>query len=218
VHVLLTDLLTCPRCGPTFGLILLSREMRDRRVLEGFLGCANCRERWSIRGGFGEFRAPLGMSAEQDAGEGEAAASARDAHEDADGEPIRIAALLGVTEGPAWVLLAGPAAARASQVASLIEQLEVVAADRALEQEPEVPGVSRIAVAGRLPFYNARLHGVWLSGAQADELLEEGARALSPLGRLVLEPAPSDVEARLSAAGLRVVARKGETLVAARAG
>lgn len=216
MHVLLTDLLTCPRCGPSFGLILLSREMRDRRVLEGFLGCANCRERWPIRGGFGEFRAPLGMNAEQ--GAGEAAVSAEDAGEEEEGESIRIAALLGVTEGPAWVLLAGPAAGRASQVARLVEQLEVVAADQGLEQEPELPGVSRIAVAGRLPFYNARLHGVWLSGAQADELLEEGARALSPLGRLVLEPAPSDVEARLAAAGLRVVARKGETLVAARAG
>ena len=46
--------------------------------------------------------------------------------------------------------------------------------------------------------------------------LEEGARVLGPLGRLVLEPAPERAEERLSRAGLRVIARQDRTMVAGR--
>ena len=43
MHILLTDTLTCPRCGPDFGLILLAERIEGRRVMDGHLGCANCR-------------------------------------------------------------------------------------------------------------------------------------------------------------------------------
>lgn len=213
MHVLLTDLLTCPRCGPDFGLILLSREMRDRRVLEGFLGCANCRDRWTIEAGFGEFRAPLGTRP-SDSGQ---AADRVGGGERGEGEPVRIAALLGVSEGPAYVLLTGPPVRYAAEVAGLVEHLEVIAADPSLAGADERSGVSRLAVAEVLPFHNARLHGVWLSGDAADSLLEEAARVLWPLGRLVLEPAPPNAESRLAAAGLRIIARREDTIVATRA-
>ena len=32
MHILLTDALTCPRCGPDFGLIVLAEGVEDRRV------------------------------------------------------------------------------------------------------------------------------------------------------------------------------------------
>lgn len=51
MHLTLTDKLTCPRCGPDSGLILLADRIRDRRVLEGSLDCADCMERYPIRGG-----------------------------------------------------------------------------------------------------------------------------------------------------------------------
>jgi uncharacterized protein YbaR (Trm112 family) len=208
MHLLLTDVLTCPRCGPKFGLILLAHDMRDRRVLHGWLGCANCRNKWLVQDGFGEFRAPVGSDVEN-------AEDARIVEADSEAA-VRIAALLGVTEGPAFVLLAGPAARHAAAVAHLVEELEVIAADPALATVEETPGVSRIASGERLPFYSAKLRGVWLDGAAADTLLEEGARVLWPLGRLVLDPAPQDAEERLAAAGMRVLARKDTTLLAAR--
>lgn len=208
MHILLTDILACPRCGPQYGLILLSHEMRDRRVLEGWLGCANCRSRWVVSGGFGEFRMPLGEAAPGAVEPGPP--------EPEPDEAVRIAALLGVTEGPAWVLVAGPAAEHAGAVAELVEDLEVVAALPGLAGAEERAGVSRVALGERLPFYGARLHGVWLGGPCADALLEEGARVLRPTGRLVLEPAPPDAETRLDAAGLRVLARREATIVAAR--
>ena len=206
MHILLTDILTCPRCGPEFGLILLSQDMRERRVLEGWMGCANCRDRWVVSNGFGEFRTPLGET-------GSAPAAPPGPAEPE--EAMRIAALLGVSEGPAYVLVAGPAARHAPAMADLVENLEVVAVLPGLSHAAERKGVSRIAADKRLPFYGRRLHGVWLGGDTADALLEEGVRVLGPAGRLVLEPAPADANERLARAGLKVLAKRDDTVVAA---
>ena len=46
MHILLTDVVTCPRCGPEFGLILLADRFEERRVMQGRLGCPNCREEY----------------------------------------------------------------------------------------------------------------------------------------------------------------------------
>lgn len=208
MHILLTDILTCPRCGPEFGLILLSQDMRERRVLEGWMGCANCRDRWVVSNGFGEFRVPLG-----EAGPAAPADPPRAAEPE---EAMRIAALLGVSEGPAYVLVAGPAARHAYAMADLVEDLEVVAVLPGLAHAAERKGVSRIAADTRLPFYGRRLHGVWLGGDAADALLEEGIRVLGPAGRLVLEPAPADADERLARAGMKVLARREDTVVATR--
>lgn len=244
MHILLTDILTCPRCGPEFGLILLADELRDRRVHEGTLGCANCRGRWPVRRGFGRFaledsEVVEGAEGTEDfttedtegteGGTGNRTRSWNDEKSESDehdehdeydeyekNEATRIAALLGVTEGPANVLVTGPAARHAARVADLVEDLEVVAADASLAAETERRGVSRIAVGARLPFYGGKLRGVWLGGVDADRLLEEGARVLGPLGRLVLEPAPEHAEVRLAAAGLRILARRDDTVVAGR--
>lgn len=204
MHLLLTDILTCPRCGPAHGLILLAHDLRDRRVHEGWLGCPNCRARWVVSKGRGEFRAPLGEEAP--------AVVVEDPAEAADA--IRVAALLGVTEGPAMVLVIGPQARLAGEIAALVEGLEVVAVG--MPDEVEAPGVSRMDIAAALPFYTGKVRAVWLGGAAADALLEEGARVLAPLGRLVLEPRPADADARIEAAGLTVIARSGETVVAGR--
>lgn len=224
MHILLTDILTCPRCGPEFGLILLAERMVERRVLEGALGCSNCREKYPIRDAAVHFAEP---HAGRQAGTALPRAiqhdddSATDAT-DAD-EALRLAALMGVTQGPAYVLIAGPAVVRATRVGSLVEGLEVIAAttdDNAdLVPTPAAPdavaaAVSRLIVASRLPLASARLAAVALTGAAADSLLEEGARVLAPLGRLVLEPAPPDAAARLTAAGLRVLAQEAGTIVA----
>lgn len=56
MDVALSDLLTCPRCGPMYGLVLLPYEVSDRRVRSGVLGCANCRERYPVEGGVADLR------------------------------------------------------------------------------------------------------------------------------------------------------------------
>jgi hypothetical protein len=49
-----------------------------------------------------------------------------------------------------------------------------------------------------------------------ESLLDEAARVLSYQGRLMVDPAPAEAEARLERSGLKVVAREGKVLVAAR--
>jgi uncharacterized protein YbaR (Trm112 family) len=207
MHIVLTDVLACPRCGPQFGLILLADRVDDRRVLEGVLGCPNCREKYAVRAGLGLLRVefddiePVAIPAP--AGDGGQ-------------EAVRIAALAGITEGPALLLLMGPLARYAPMLAGLLENVEVVVAGAGLEAWAEDAGVSRLDVGGRLPIHSRSLRAVVLGGGAADALLEEGMRVVGPLGRLVLEPPPADADERLARGGFRPLARDERTLVAAR--
>lgn len=207
MHILLTDLLACPRCGPRFGLILLSDRAGNRRIAAGSLGCANCRDRYPIRDGVPLF----------------ADASPPDFTGGSPDEALRLAAFMGVTGGPAFVLIAGPAAQHAAAVAELVDDVEVLAAG--VGPAPEGGGPTRgaatparvnvLTVGGALPLVSGRMSGVVLSGVAAGGLLEEGARVVSPAGRLVLLDAPVDAAARLEAAGFRILAAEGATIVAA---
>ncbi|MBX6366041.1 MAG: hypothetical protein IRZ00_19510, partial [Gemmatimonadetes bacterium] len=133
------------------------------------------------------------------------------------GDPaaLRLAALMGMERGVGrgFSLVVGPAARHAPAMAALVEDAEVVGVHAGLAPWPEEAGVSRMAASG-LPFHDRTLRGVALSGDAASSLLEEGARVLNPMGRLVVEGAPADAAARLGAAGLRVLAQEGETVVA----
>lgn len=222
MHILLTDILTCPVCGPTFGLILRADRMADRRVSAGALGCPNCRRQYPITDGTADLRPPPdaapGATAERTEGP-------ETVKETPAPEAIRVAALLGL--GPAgpggggagsagFVLLAGPAAAVADEVARVAPESGIVALNEPGAEQPGAAEVSRLVIGAALPFYGAKLHGIWLGGAYATTHLKEAARALHPLARLILEPAPSDAVARLDACGLRVVAQEGDTILAAR--
>ena len=200
MHILLTDISACPRCGPQYGLILLIDELVDRRVRRGALACPNCKQQYPIVAGTGDFR----LGEVRDFGPPIAAAVA-----------MRLMALAGVTSSPARLLVIGPAAAHAAALAAALADVEVVAATA---EGGEAAGgrVSRIAVAGGLPFYDNRFAGVILSGAAAELLLSEGARVLGPGGRLVLEPSPAGAAERLRELGLVTLAAEGATLVAAR--
>ena len=208
MHIAVTDVLTCPRCGPAFGLILLAHRVENRRVLDGVLGCANCREKYPVEAGLGRLREPF-----DDVTIGDITVAIEDGGEEA----LRIAALSGVEEGPALVLVAGPAARFAPAVAALLEGVEVVAAGGRLDAWTEQPGVSRLEVGRSLPIHDGRVRAAFLSGPAADALLEEGVRAVGPLGRVVLEPPPADAEERLAQNGFRPLARDDRTLVAGRA-
>ncbi|HEX7117627.1 MAG TPA: hypothetical protein VF212_02485 [Longimicrobiales bacterium] len=205
MHAALTDVVICPRCGPGWGMILLADRVSERRVLAGRFGCPNCRQSFGVDGGFADLRPapvpvggePLGRSADRTAA-------------------MRLAALMGLGEGAARALVAGPAARLAAELAGLLEGLEVIAVDDALGGWAEEPGVSRFAAADRLPFRNRSMGGVALSGSASAAWLEEGARVLGDAGRLVLEDAPADAEPRLERASLDIVAREARTVVARR--
>src|SRR5688572_32958846 len=103
---------------------MLADRVFERRAYEAWLGCANCRERYRVEGGFADLR--FGEAVPEEEG----GASAAD-------EAGRLAALMGVGEGPALLLVAGPGAANAAQIADMIEGVEVLAAWTPLASEPE---------------------------------------------------------------------------------
>jgi uncharacterized protein YbaR (Trm112 family) len=217
MHILLTDRLSCPRCGPDFGLILLAREMKDRRVIHGEFGCSNCRDMYPVEDGFGDLRAPPRRPLSQ-----EPSVEGKGLGGDSSGEEsdhaLRLAALLGVTEGPATLLLVGPSAFHAGAVSSLISGVEVVAVHSDLRFTPQEEGVSRIVCQPGLPFFSGTFMGVALSGSPEERILLESLRVLSPSGRIaIMEPSPGtsillqegDFQILMDAEGVLVAKKSG---------
>ena len=206
MHILLTDRLTCPRCGPEFGLILISDRMEERRVLEGSLGCPNCRDRFPIRAGCGDLRPPPRAQL----------AGPNRMDPPTSPSPVEIAALLGVTEGPGNLALLGDMAGHAQAVAGLVPGVEVVAITRELQGEGETDGVSRLVVGSRLPFQTQSLRGVALFAAEGPRRASDVARVVARFARVVVW---GDVEGwgeALEAEGLDVVISEEKALVATR--
>ncbi len=207
MHLLLTDRLACPRCGPEFGLILLAHDVRAQRVHRGELGCPNCRQTYPVEGGVADLRSPprgpLPPSLPLD--------GAPDPE-----ETVRVASFLGVTEGPGTLLLKGPAAGHAPALSRLIPGVEVVADHPGLGGEEEREGVSRIVSGARLPFFDGTFRGGCLSGRWADRDLEELARVVAPPGRVVAMGGAEGAGDNLAAMGLEILANEGGVVVARR--
>lgn len=225
MHLLLTDRLTCPRCGPTFGLILRSDRLADRRVVDGGLGCANCRHVYPIRGGVADLRG--GEGGEDGGGAPERPAASPQPTGGPDEEALwgeRLHALLGIAAGTGQVALVGPAAGHAPHLAARLRQvgLEVEVATVTDAPTPAAPGVSRILTSGRLPFYDRVLRGAVMqgpderAGSRGEGLLAEALRCLGPGGRLVVLAPWQGVANALGAAGLDVLLDTPEAVVGGR--
>ncbi len=211
MHLALTDRLVCTRCGLGFGLVLLARDVRDRRVHEGILGCPKCSERYPVVEGFADLRLP---PREPLPSSSEIPDPAPVGPEDT----IRLGALLGVTEGPGTVLLWGPAAEHAQGLADLIEGIEVVGSSENLGGSGERHGVSRIVTGSEMPFYSDTFLGVVISGKMEEAEVGEAARVLRPGGRLVLLDGISDAIQGVSGLEMEVLLEDGDTLVIKKGG
>jgi len=207
MHLLLTDRLACPRCGPAFGLILLADRMEDRRVLEGALGCPNCRERYPVQGGAADLRPPPRRTLP--------------AVPPSPGDPdpadtLRVAALLGITEGPAHILVAGDALPHAPALSRLIPELEVLVVEPPAMAWEETPGITRMHVGPQLPLQSRSMRGVVLGSDGVDPFLEEGMRVLASGGRLVVLGRQEGIGRRLMEAGLGLLLDQTGATVATR--
>ena len=213
MHVLLTDRLACPRCGPRFGLVLLAERTEARRVLDGVLGCSNCRDQFPIRAGFADLRAPP---------RGELAGSSigAEAHPDEESEvgsgAERLLALLGIVGGPGTVALVGRPARHAGALARAARDLHVVGVDAGLAAHGDVEGVSRIVAQPGMPFFSRVLRGVAVDGRCGVHWVSEAARVVAPRSRVVVVRATEAERDALVEAGLDVLAAEAETVVAAR--
>jgi len=214
VHILLTDRLICPRCGPGFGLILIADRLENRRVIEGSLGCPNCRDRFPVEGGFGDLRPPP-RSTRDDAPELEPPASP---------SPREVAALLGLTDGPGSVALIGGLAGHATALAGLVPGVEFVGIAPGLREWEEEEGVSRMTTGASLPFSSGSLRGAGLFADGEPSIAGELARVLARAGRIAVWGAGQggvqgtlqEWEKALRSEGLDVLASEGRAVVVKR--
>lgn len=207
MFILLTDVLTCPRCGPEFGLILLADQMGERRVVRGRLGCPNCREAYAIRDGV-VHAVPAAEPAPPVTAE---AAGSSEGDTEA---PVRLAALMGLSGATGLVLIDGPGGRHAAAVAALVPGVEVVAVDGGASLHGMENGVSRVVSGARFPFRDDKMRGAALTGRADDERLREALRVLAPGARLVVDPAPADTAQRLRALGAEVLLEEAGVVVA----
>ncbi len=206
MDLLLTDRLTCARCGPEFGLIMLADRLEDRRILDGALGCPNCRDRYPISDGFGDVRPPPRAPFPD-----EEPLAAPDSP-----TIMEVAGLLGITGGAGHVALLGALAGHAEGLAGMIQPVEVVGVSSALRGHAETDGVSRLSAGRRLPFRDQSLRGVALSGEE--RLLDptEAARVVSRSGRVVVWGGVEGWDVALEGAELTVLVSDATGVVAAR--
>jgi uncharacterized protein YbaR (Trm112 family) len=199
VHLVLTDILGCPRCGPDQGLIVLSERMEHRRILDGRLGCPNCHTDYPIRDGLVDLRAggaaraaPPGSAHTADAG--------------------RLAALAGITRG--FGLLLGVTAELAGSIAAVVPDVEWVVVGPGLEHANERACVNRLLVAGPLPIRSRSTNAAVVLDPHFD--IADVIRVLAIGGRLVLATGSASPE-MLGRNDLRILARDETTVVAERA-
>ncbi|HYW11923.1 MAG TPA: hypothetical protein VE871_08200, partial [Longimicrobium sp.] len=214
MHILLTDALTCPRCGPGFGLILLAERTEERRVASGHLGCPNCRSQFPIRNRVADLR--LGASASSASTDtAESPDSARGGEGDAEA-PVRLAALMGLAGASGLALIAGPGARHASAVSALVPELETIAVTDSADPAGSAGerGVSRVLASGAgLPFRGG-LRAAALTGGADDARLREALRVLAPGARLLVDAAPADAAERLRGLGAEVLLDEDGVVVA----
>jgi uncharacterized protein YbaR (Trm112 family) len=199
VNLRLTDRLTCPACDAGVGLILLADRVSGGRAAAGRLGCPNCRARYEIVEGTADF---VGAPAPE-----KATSQAADASE--------LAAWLGVTEGPAMVLLLGAFEEAAAALAALVEDVEVVVAQPDAQPHGAAEGVSVLRIGPRIPLYDGSMRGV-VVGAEALQLSAEAVRVCAIAGRIVVLGDPARARSALDERSVRVLAERADALVAVR--
>lgn len=217
MHILLTDLLTCPRCGPEFGLIVMADRIDDRRVGSGVLGCSNCRERYPIEAGVVDLRHAS-----------VAAVSATDAFGADEERVYRAAALLGMTRPNANILAVdadGSGAIGISRTLPMVHVIGLVTGAIAEDDRGTPPDavedegvLSRVRGGQRVPLRSQAVHGFAMLGTSSPALLAEAARVLVRGARVVVDPAGPDTGESLRELGFELQLEQEGVVVAAAPG
>lgn len=222
MNVTLTDHLVCPRCGPPFGLVLLARDVRDRRVYEGEFGCPNCRDRFPVEAGFGDLRPPprgVGggvAEGDEESGVGGSEGDLRGVG-DRQTAALRLAAALGVTGRPGLVVVADGHRDEAPALAELVRGIEVVVVGwggRGLRGD----GVSAFVTGPRLPLRDAVARGVVAEGGSGVGCWGECLRVVMPGGRIVITGVTGEAREWVVGAGLVTLLDEGGMVVGGVAG
>ena len=183
----LVDSLRCPAHDEESSLVLSVEEWAGPRVAEGLLGCPLCHARYRIHLGAIDF------------GPGPEAVR----HADAEVDPFRLAAQLGLTEPGGIILLAGRYANVHEDLAGFVEATFVLV-DAAATSSPMAVNFS---VSERWPFTDRALRGAAIDDRRAASIQNDLVRCVRSGGRIVM---PAAIAAPN---GLTVIARDDRELV-----
>ena len=207
----MAERLRCPRCGPGYPLILLATQAGGQRVQAGQLGCPNCRDGYPVQSGVVDLREAgerLGNPDGDEMGDGSLAGGVS-SHSSLPASSLT--ALLGVTEGPARVLLVGIETAVACELLEFMlapEGVDVVVAGPVGKVPGNLPppSLAGVVVMGRhLPFQDGGFHAVAVDPEVGARWLDQLPSLLRPGARLVVvRPGPEHPE-RLRTLGLALL-------------
>lgn len=164
----LIDLLRCPVDHEESWLVAAFTGMDGRFVRQGKLGCPVCSRSYPIENGVAYFST---ADPETDAS----------MHVSAD-DTIRFAALLGLTRPGATIVMEGPEARVAFELAEMTDSRVIVL--NAPEDFGEAERVGVVATGERIPLATASVAGV-VGTSDRGARLQEAARVLRPGGRVV---------------------------------
>ena len=187
-------------------MILIADRLESRRVIEGSLGCPNCRDRFPVEEGFADLRPP--PRSPEDA--------APDVEPPDSPSAIEVAALLGLTDGPGSVALIGAVAGHATALVGLAPGVEFIGIGAGLRGWEEAEGVNRLTAGPSLPFGSGSLRGVALFADYGPSMANELARVVNRVGRIAVWGAVQDWEKALTSEGLDVLASEETALVVGR--
>ena len=202
MYLVLTDVLTCPRCGPNQGLIVLTDRMEGRRILAGALGCPICESKYPIRSGLADLRTTDQTNAPETPGSRL--------------NGMRGAALLGVTQGPAIAVMLGVTNESAAEVAAIVPGLEIVTVARAAAEGAEQSGVSRLLAHPELPMRGGSVRAALIETGVFEQTARDVVRVLAIGGRLVFPAGQPWFEELAELGTLRVLARDASHVVTVR--
>jgi uncharacterized protein YbaR (Trm112 family) len=207
----LTELLSCPLCGPEHGLVLIVEEIEDRRVDVGRLGCPNCKREYPVARGLADLRLQAGPSLSEE----DQTAGPESPLQDEE-LALKVAALSGLTEGPGYLLVAERLAIAAEELAELLPGFEIIAFRASPAAADETAGVSHVVSDVRFPLMRYRLRAVAIAPAGDPEMVTAAADLVALGGRLILLDASDEDLAAVEATGLSVLARQERMAVARR--
>lgn len=222
MHIILTDVLTCPRCGPEFGLVILADRIEDRRVIDGWLGCANCREQYPVRGGVADLRwgfEPEGIDSSGAGASGEwVAGHVPEGGDFPDGrdpdKPLRLAALLGLTAPSPPVAVVSDDPELVKEIQELLPDSAVVGVSHEVPENVQVVPAGWLLAGARLPFRSRSLAGVVVTAEATSARVSEALRCLVREARLVVEPAPRWVAETIRREGAQLLLEQDQVAVA----
>ena len=169
----LVDILRCPANHAESALVLSANRWSDSLVSDGQLGCPVCHARYDIHDGVIAFA-------------NDGAPTAPTVTSNDPGDPLRLAAQMGLMEGGGYVLLAGAYAAQAAALAELVDVTCLTIDSPALSDH----GSIAIQVADRLPLADGVLRAAAITGKwTSPQLIGEVVRTVRAAGRVI---APSD--------------------------